>query len=271
MSDVFPFQGHNLEAIVEWGGPFGSTIALLLGLFTLWMLIDAYNSHVENYWYFVILFLFPLGAVLYFLAVKMRAGSWLARPPRAAPLFDRRMSLDELRHRVQRSPTVANRLHLADRLMDKKEFAEAVPHLEGILAVEPHYCQALYSLAECRLGMEQTDQAIELLKRLLDKEPRWSNYKAWQTLVEAYESKSEPALALDACRKLERYMPTLQTKCLLAEHLLANRLNAEAVKLLDDALEDHRFASFGKKLRDWSWSRRATALLREAETGTPAS
>jgi hypothetical protein len=85
-------------------------------------------------------------------------------------------------------------------------------------------------------------------------------------LIDAHLACSQPLEALKACRQLERMVPTLEHKCLLAEHLLANKLSGEAIHVLDLALEEQSFAPFGKRLKNWRWSRRAHQLLKEAET-----
>lgn len=234
--------------------------------FTVWMLVDAYQRGAEVFWYFLIFFFQPIGGLVYFFVVKlptMRVPSFSSGPP--SP--DRRLSLDELQYRVERSPTVANRLALAGRLMDKGRHAEAIPHLEAILAAEPGYCPALHALAQCRLATGQPEQAVAPLQRLLDRDRRWSDYKAWYTLIDVHQARGQPADALQACRELEKQVPTLENKCLLAEHLIDNGKQAEAIELLDQALEDHRFTPLGKRLRNWRWARKAQRLLAEAEQG----
>jgi hypothetical protein len=233
--------------------------------FTVWMLIDSYRRGAEYFWYFIIFFFQPIGGLIYFFVVKlpgMRLGWGGAGRPVAA---ERKLSLDELEYRVQRSPTVAHRLALAQRLMDKGRHYDAVPHLEEILKVEPGYCQALHDLAECRLAAGQPNAAVPLLERLLERDRRWSNYRGWRTLIEVQLARKDPAGALKACRELEKQMPTLENRCLLAEHLLDNGLKREAVDLLDQALEDHRFTPLAARLRNWRTARQAERLLAEAE------
>lgn len=232
--------------------------------FTVWMLVDVYRRGAEYFWYFIIFFFQPIGGLVYFVMVKLpsfRLTGFSARP--LAP--DRKLSLDELEYRVQRSPTVAHRLALAERLMEKGRHYDAVPYLEEILKVEPGYCQALHDLAECRLASGQPNAAVPLLERLLERDRRWSNYRGWRTLIDAHLARKRPDEALQACRQLEKQMPTLENRCLLAEHLIDNGLNGEAVELLDQALEDYRFTPLGARLRNWRWARRARQLIAEAE------
>jgi hypothetical protein len=71
--------------------------------------------------------------------------------------------------------------------------------------------------------------------------------------------------ALATCRELARFAPTLQHQCLLAERLLEAGQADEASKLLERALEDHRFAPGFIRRRNWRWAMRARRLQREAE------
>ncbi len=239
-------------------------VTLLLLAFTVWMLVDAYRNQADSVWFWVILLFQPLGAWIYFFAVKLRN---LRLPHTGSGGFGgRRLSLDEMRFRVERTPTVANRLALAEVLMHKKLHAEAVPHLEAILVIEPEYCAALHALAECRLASGDAEQAVGPLEKLIKRDHRWGNYRAWRTLVDVHLARGQPAEALKACRELEKHQPTLENQCLLAEHLLDNDLQPEAVRLLEQALEEYHYAPWGARWRNWRWAREARRLLATAET-----
>jgi hypothetical protein len=239
---------------------------LLQLAFTIWMAVDAYRGGGEQFWIWIIIIFQPLGPWVYFFAVKfrnlrvpgLRAGG-------ATTAWERKLSLEELQYRVERSPTVANRLALAHRLMDKGLHEDAIVHLDAILQVEPGYCQALHALAECRLATGEPTHAVFALEKLIQRDKRWSHYRAWRTLIKAHEARKEPGDALQACRELEKQLPTFENKCLLAEHLLDNHLKKEAVELLDQALEDHHYAPWSARFRNWRWARAARKLLAEAE------
>src|SRR5438132_8430632 len=85
-----------------------SPLYLLQAALTVWMLIDAHRRQVDYYWFWIILVLQPFGPWAYFALYKVkeiRGGSgWVGG------LFHRPPALEELRHRIERSPTVANRL-----------------------------------------------------------------------------------------------------------------------------------------------------------------
>jgi hypothetical protein len=235
--------------------------------FTIWMAVDVYRGGAEQFWIWIIIIFQPLGPWVYFFAVKLRTlrvpGIRLGGGTGEA--WERKLSLDELRYRVERSPTVANRLALAHRLMERGIHEDAIVHLEAILQVEPGYCQALHALAECRLATGEPTHAVTALEKLIQRDRRWSHYRAWRTLIQAHEARREPGDALNACRELEKQLPTLENRCLLAEHLIDNGLKKEASELLDQALEDHQYSPWSARLRNWKWAREAKKLLGEAE------
>ena len=248
----------DLFSDASWGTKIWS---LLQMAFTIWMAVDAYQRGVDYFWYWVILLFQPIGPFIYFFAVMVPGFRTRGFRPTTGPNRQSKLSLQELTYRVERAPTVANRLALAERMMDKGEHAEAIPLLEAILAIESDYGSALHALAECRLATGAPDEAATLLDRLIRKDYRWSNYRAWRTLITVHEARGKPADALQTCREYEKRQPTLENKCLLARHLIANDGTAEAEALLDRALEDLHYAPFRDRMRNYRWSREAKRIL----------
>jgi hypothetical protein len=232
-------------------------------LFTVGMLIHVYRSGAEPYWWLIIIFLQPVGAWVYFFVVFVRGISIGGMS--SGSLWQRKLSLDELRYHAERMPTVNNRIAYAQGLMAKGRNAEAIPLLEAVLAADQIHCQAMHDLALCHLACNAPEAAVAMLKRLLERDYRWSYYRAWRTMIDAQAACHRPDEALKACRELAKMVPTLEYKCLLAEHLLDNNLAPEAIDVLDQALEDHAYLPLGKRLKNWGWARHARRLLNEAE------
>lgn len=232
--------------------------------FTAAMLIHVYRSGAEQFWYLIILFLQPIGAWVYFALVVVRNIRFGGMS--TGPLWQRKLSLDELRYHAERMPTVNNRIAFAQGLMAKGKHADAIPLLQEVLAADQIHCQAMHDLAVCHLVCHEPQQAVALLQRLMERDYRWSYYRAWRTLIDAQVACLRPDEALKACRELAKMVPTLENKCLLAEHLLDGNLQSEAIEVLDQALEDHSYMPFGKRLKNWRWARYAQRLLREAES-----
>jgi hypothetical protein len=228
---------------------------------TIGMLVHIYRSGAEHYWFWIVLFFQPIGAWIYFFAVVVRGFRFSG-----GISWERKLSLNELQYKTERAPTVHNRTALAERLMELGRHREAIPLLEAVLAMDDIYLQPVHDLALCRLESGQPMEAVTLLKRLLERDPRWSNYRAWRTLVDAHLACNQPVESLKACRELARMAPTLENQCLLGEHLIDCGQKPEAIQVLDQALEDHAYMPFGKRLKNWRWARLANRLLKEAQS-----
>ena len=176
---MYAFPGMNFVWEFTGAYPF---VGLLLGGFTIWMLIDAYRRQAEIYWFLIILLLQPVGSIVYFFVVLLPELR-LVRNVNFAALFQRRASLEELTYRAEQTPTLTNHLLLAQRLLELHRPAEAVPHLQAALKTEPDHASCLFALAQCRQALGEHDAASALLDKLLARDPRWSNYTAWRLLI----------------------------------------------------------------------------------------
>jgi hypothetical protein len=228
---------------------------------TIWMLVDANRRGVEFYWFWIILAFQPIGPWAYFFIYKARelqqGHGWLSG------LFQRRASLKELQHRVERSPTPANRLELGERLVEQGEYATAMPHLEAMLAREPDHCQALFLIAASHRGLGHPEQAVAPLRKLLVRQPGWGNYRAMRTLVEVQQEVGDMSGAVASCRDLARAAPTLENRYLLAEHLLTAGANDEARKVLEQGLEDYQYLTGPSRRRDRRWVGKVRQRLKQ--------
>ncbi len=248
-----------------WRGGFG-----LQGLATVCMLIAAYRRGAAIWWMYIILFAQPLGPWAYLLVELLpglfrRSGTpFRPRATGGGGWFGGGPSLAELQHRAERSPTVANRLALGERLLEKGRPAEAVPHAEAALAPDPNYGPAAYLLARSKLQLGDAAAAAELMGQLVDRDPRWSNYRAWATLIAARDALGDAPGALAAARKLERLDPNWERRCDLARRLIAADEAPAAATLLEAALRDAEFQPLGRRWGDWQWRQKAQRLLAQA-------
>jgi hypothetical protein len=207
-------------------------------------------------WYWLILLMQPIGGIVYFCVFKLPefSGSSLW------PFGPRRPSLEELRYRVEQTPTLTARRELAECLIEHGHHAEAIAPLEAALKVEPDHCQLLYLLAMCLTEQGHPDQALPLLERIRSRDRAWSDYSAWRLLVAARAQHGDSAGALAVCRDLARLSPTLQHRCLLVERLIADGLTEEAHNVLEESLAEHRYAPSPVRRRDRRWASHARQL-----------
>lgn len=247
----------DLEDLQRWWW-IAQAFFYIQAVMTIWMLIDAYQRGADGFWFFIILLFQPLGPWAYLLMVKVRAGAGM--PFGEWKLLEKRVSLEELRYRVQKSPTQANYAALAEELVARGEYQDAIPHLQNVLAREPEYCPALYGLAKCHFELGRPAEAIPPLRGVLAEDERWSNYRAWLLQMAALEATGDLKAALDANRELARKSPTTHHLYLLAERLHAAGQLDEAKRVLEQLLEEYHYASRQTRRTQQPWMKKARLL-----------
>jgi hypothetical protein len=248
-----------------------SPLYVIQAAITVWMLYDAGQRRAESYWYWIILWLQPFGAWVYFFTHKVkdfqRGGQQFGERPTGwfAGLFHRRPSLDQLRREVERLPTPANWLELADRLVEIGDYVEALPHLEAVLKREPDLCRALFLAAECHRGLGRSELALPLLHKVVTRQPSWGDYEAWHNLIEVLDAVGDRGRALAQCRELARLAPRLQHQCLLAEHLAEAGERGEARRTVEKGLDDYRYMTGASRRHDRAWVTKARQILKDLD------
>jgi hypothetical protein len=104
---------------------------------------------------------------------------------------------------------------------------------------------------------------VPLLQKLLGRHPSWENYLAWHRLIDVRQEAGDSAGAVASCRDLVRVAPSLEHKCLLAEHLITAGEKVEARKVVEQGLDDYRYLTgLGRRL-DRRWVGKAKQLLKQ--------
>jgi hypothetical protein len=240
-----------------------SYLYLLQLAFMVWMLVDCYRRGAESFWFWIILFFPVIGAWAYFFVIKIHDFRRIEKltfwPFRSRP------SMDELRYRVEQSPTPVNHLAMAERLIEQGDPASAVPHLDAVLAREPDYCSALYSLAICHSQLSRPETAVPYLERINARDRRWSNYRAWYLLIETRHNAGDAGGALETCRQLALLSPTLRHQCMLAERLLDMGEVDEARSIVEKGIDSQVYAPRSVRWRNRPWLRQVRRLQKEID------
>jgi hypothetical protein len=229
-------------------------------VFMIWMAVDAFRRRAENFWYWIIFFVPVIGAWVYFFAVL--APHLASDKNYFSQLFQRKVSLEELRYKAEQTPTLANNLALGQRLIARGNAPEALPVLEAAHKVEPEHGSVLFALAQCHAQQGQTDHAVAFLERIIKRDPRWSDYDAWRLLIEIHTDAGRDEIALEKARELVRIAPSLRHKCVLSEILIDQDIKDEARMLLDRALLDHAYTPATLRRHNRAWVKQAKKLLK---------
>ena len=224
-------------------------------------LVHFFRRRPEGYWFFVIMFLPTVGALIYFVVEVVPDFDLLrAMFQRRA----RRRRIDDLRRIVQENSAIGNIEELADLSFDEGQFARARELYDKVLAssqvtsVDPYYRRGLSAL-----GLGDAAAAIGDLERVVASEPKYDIYRAAGVLAHAYALAGQAEKA-EAQFKAATDLSTLsETYYNYAAFLLSQQRPAEArewaQKILAKKSTMPRFA----RRRERPWFARAAALLKK--------
>jgi len=224
-------------------------------------LVHFFRRRPEGYWFFVIMFLPTVGALIYFVVevvpdFDLLRGMFQRRA--------RRRRIDDLRRIVQENSAIGNIEELADLSFDEGQFAKARELYDKVLtssqvtSVDPYYRRGLSAL-----GLGDAAAAVRDLEHVVAAEPKYDIYRAAGVLAHAYALADQPEKA-EAQFKAATDLSTLsETYYNYAAFLLSQQRPAEArewaQKILAKKTTMPRFA----RRRERPWFTRAAALLKK--------
>jgi len=239
-------------------------VLLLLKIaFSLWMLTDAIKRGAPTWWYFLIFF--PLGAVAYFLLVKVRDFE-----PAARKLLTRPVTIADLERNLRLTASVENEVVLAQALHDAGRFSEAGAGFERALDQAPNDRQALYGYALCCAEVNRVDVAIDALEQVVDADFTFRNFEAVYALARMYWQKERYDEAMEWLRRVVRSGTLLEPRVHLGKCMIERGQHDEAVLYLRAALDSYEQSPRFVRRRDRHWARVALGLLRTAESKSAA-
>ena len=156
-------------------------------------LVHFFRRRPEGYWFFVIMFLPTVGALIYFVVevvpdFDLLRGMFQRRA--------RRRRIDDLRRIVQENSAIGNIEELADLSFDEGQFAKARELYDKVLtssqvtSVDPYYRRGLSAL-----GLGDAAAAVRDLEHVVAAEPKYDIYRAAGVLAHAYALADQPEKA----------------------------------------------------------------------------
>lgn len=207
--------------------------------FKLWMLVDAYQRRAETYWLWIIMGV-PGGALLYLVMVRLRDHDARLVGRKILRFLASPTPLSELELNYRESPSIANRLTLAQGLGDAGRFAEAEQHFAAVLGTRPHEVDALFGLGVCRLEQGNAEAAVEPLTQVVTEAPQYREFAAYPELSTALLKSGRPEHARELLADLAKKHPRLPNVVLFCRHLIQHGEAKLAHEQLRLALRDYK-------------------------------
>ncbi len=228
-------------------------------VFRIWMLVDCAQRGGGFYWYLIMWV--PLGPLAYFFTVKIHDYD-LPRLKRFLR-FERPPSVEALRYRLRETATPANKLALAQALVDAKQApAEAAELFREVLRWEANDKRAQYGLGLALVQTGDVPGALDVLGRLVQQDPNFHDYDAWREVAELRWKSGAREAAVEDLEGLSQQTHRVDHRLALAQRLVELDRKDEARKLLESTVEAYKHSPRYIQRRDARARRGARALLK---------
>jgi len=137
----------------------------------------------ETYWFYVIIFLGPLGAGVYIVAEVIPDLGLLKGTFQG---FGQRSRIQSLETQVIDNPSAGNFEELAELYFEQKKYAKAREALNRAITARSDSPHAFYLRAKSALAMGDYTAAIPDLEYVVSKDPKFDYYRATGLLGDAY-------------------------------------------------------------------------------------
>jgi hypothetical protein len=177
----------------------------------------------DSYWLWIILFLGPLGALIY-IAVEVIPDAGLLR--QSFKVFPRRRRIRELEFAILDNPSAGNYEELADLCLEEGQFARARQSYDKAISARTDLLDPFYrrGIAEIKLG--DFAAAVTDLERVVSKEPKYDFQGAAGLLAHAYANTGQPERADALFREVTIISTSSETYYNYASFLAAQQRNA---------------------------------------------
>jgi hypothetical protein len=229
---------------------------ILLAAFQVWMIVDALRRRAEFYWLVILILFGPLSSVVYFFAVKIHDYD-LSR----FRLTAKKPALAELKHRAEETPSLVNKLALADAFEAADQFADAIAPYEDVLRLDKDNKDALHGVGRAWLGLGKPDQAIVHFERLMELDSGFHDYGAALDYAEALWQNGQRDDTIELLTGLVGASSRMNHRLALAHYMALAGREAPARDQLELALRDYEHAPAFIKRRDQKWKKRAEEML----------
>ena len=213
----------------------------------------------DTYWIFIILFLGPLGAIIYLL---VEAAPDLGLLRQSFKMFPRRRRIHELELTVRDNPSAGNYEELGDLYLEDGSFARARECYNHAISSRTDAPDPFYRRAVCAIAMGDFAAAVPDLERVLARHRDYDFYRAVGLLAHAYANTGQQEKAGALFREATGISTLSETYYNYACFLASEQRNAEARQWAQRILDKKPTMPGYLRRRERPWFRKGAALLK---------
>ncbi|MBI2150517.1 MAG: tetratricopeptide repeat protein [Acidobacteria bacterium] len=213
----------------------------------------------ETYWIFIIIFLGPLGALVY-IFIEVIPDLGLLR--HSFEGFPRRKRIRLLEATVLENPSAGNYEELGDLYLDEGNFARAKECYDKAISSRADLPDTFYrrGIAEIQLG--DFAAAVPDLEHVVSRDPKYDSHRAAGLLAHAYANTGEAEKAEAFFQRATEKSTQSETYYNYASFLTSQKRNAEAREWAQRILAKKPTMPGYLRRRERHWFRRASGLLK---------
>ncbi|HUB18224.1 MAG TPA: tetratricopeptide repeat protein [Acidobacteriaceae bacterium] len=241
-------------------------MGLLTSLFFPWgillqgvAIVHFIRRRPDTWWIFVILFLGPLGALIYLFVEAAPDLTFLSQ--QSARGFSRRKRIRELESLVQVNTAVGNFEELGDLYMDEGRLSQARAAFDRAIQGGSTTLDPFYKRGACAVLMGDAPAAIPDLERVVAKDPSWDFHRAEGLLAHAYALTGQKERAETLFRAATETSTMSETYLNYAELLASEGRTAEAREWARKLLAKAQGMPAYLRRRERPWFRKARRFL----------
>ncbi len=213
----------------------------------------------DNYWFFVILFLGPIGAIVY-LAVEALPDIGLVG--QSFKVFPRRKRIRELEAAIRDNPSAGNYEELGDLYLDDGNLQSARAAFDKAIAARADTLDPFYRRGVCAILLSDAAAALPDLERVVGKESDYDFQRAAGLLAHAYALTGQKEKAEALFRQVTITSTLSETYLNFADLLASEGRHAEAREWAQKVLDKKPTMPGYLRRRERPWFRRAKEMLK---------
>jgi len=213
----------------------------------------------DTYWIFIIIFLGPLGALIYLFAEALPDLGLLRQ---SFKKFPRRKRIAQLLIEIHDNPSAGNYEELGDLYMDEGKLQPARDAYNKAIATRSDTLDCFYRRGVCALLLGDVAAALPDLKMAVEKDAGHDFYRAAGLLAHAYAQTGQKEKADAMFRQAVERSTLSETYLNYADFLASQGRNAEARQWAQKVLDKKPSMPGYLRRRERPWFRRARAILK---------
>ncbi len=222
-------------------------------------LVHYFKTRPQMYWFYVIVFMGPLGAAIYLGMNALPDSIATVQAIRGVP---RQKRTTELEARVEENPSAANFEELGDLYMSAGNLEKARAAFDNAIAARSDTQDTFYRRGLCSLQLGDAVNAVPDLERVVAKEPGYDFNRAVGMLAQACAKAGQKEKAESLFLRAIASSTLSETYLNFAEMLASEGRVPEARQWAQKVLDKERTMPSYLRRRERPWFQKAAEMLK---------